>query len=78
MMRFLALGLGLLLAATSPAQDELPKDPSEPLDIEPPLLIQESPNRNVVHTTPDIAGQKEPDPERIGRASCRERVLVTV
>lgn len=60
----------LLLAATLPAQEELPKNPSEPLEIEPPLLIQETPNRNVVHTTPDtaVAGQTVLDPERIGIA----------
>jgi len=60
----------LLLAATLPAQEELPKNPSEPLEIEPPLLIQETPNRNVVHTNPDtaVAGQTVLDPERIGIA----------
>src|SRR3954467_5430304 len=70
MMRFLAWGMiSLLLAATLPAQDELPKDPSEPLDIEPPLLIQETPNKNVVRTTPDSpAVQQVLDPERIGIA----------
>jgi hypothetical protein len=67
MRRFLTLGISsLLLAATLPAQEELPKDPNEPLDIEPPLLIQETPNKNVVHTTPDSpAGQQAVDPERI-------------
>src|SRR5205085_8838482 len=41
-------------------------DPNEPLDIEPPLLIQETPNRNIVHTTPGSpAGQQVLDPERI-------------
>jgi hypothetical protein len=65
MRRFLWIS-SLLLAAALPAQDELPKDPSEPLDIEPPLLIQESPNRNVVRTTPDSAAAPQPlDPERI-------------
>jgi multidrug resistance efflux pump len=71
MRRFLAWGISsLLFAAILPAQEELPKDPGEPLDIEPPLLIQESPNRNVVHTTPDTApaGQQVLDPERIGIA----------
>jgi hypothetical protein len=70
MRRFLAWGISsLLLAAILPAQEELPKDPSEPLDIEPPLLIQESPNRNVVHTTPDTAGAPQAlDPERISIA----------
>ncbi|HKP02402.1 MAG TPA: hypothetical protein VJU77_03485 [Chthoniobacterales bacterium] len=69
MRRFLWMS-SLLLAATLPAQEELPKNPSEPLEIEPPLLIQETPNRNVVHTTPDtaVAGQTVLDPERIGIA----------
>jgi hypothetical protein len=65
MMRCITFGLGLLCAATLLAEEELPKDPAEPLDIEPPLLIQESPNRNIVYTTPAAPGQKEVDPERI-------------
>jgi hypothetical protein len=70
MMRSIALpfALALTFAATSLAQEELPKDPSEPLDIEPPLLIQESPNRNVVYTTPAAPGQKEADPDQIATA----------
>jgi multidrug resistance efflux pump len=73
MMRFLAFGLSLLLAAVLPAQEELPKNPEQPLEIEPPLLIQESPNRNVVRTTPETAGQKDLDPERIAIALERAR-----
>jgi hypothetical protein len=46
------------------AEEELPKDP-EPMDIEPPLLIQEAPNRNIVHNAPVASGQKDLDPERI-------------
>jgi multidrug resistance efflux pump len=65
MMRFLALPASLLFAVTLWAEEELPKDPAEPLDIEPPLLIQESPNRNIVHTAPAAPGQKELDPERL-------------
>ena len=68
MMRLIALAFSLLLAATLLAQEDLPKDPGEPLDIEPPLLIQESPNRNIVYTTPAAPGQKELDPERIALA----------
>jgi multidrug efflux pump subunit AcrA (membrane-fusion protein) len=68
MMRSVALPIILLFAATLLAQDELPKDPSDPLDIEPPLLIQETPNRNIVSTTPTAPGQKEADPERIALA----------
>lgn len=64
MMRFLALLGSLLLAATLPAEEELPKDP-EPMDIEPPLLIQETANRNLVYNAPPVPGQKDPDPERI-------------
>jgi hypothetical protein len=65
MMRSIALAFTLVFAATLLAEDELPKDPSEPMDIEPPLLIQEAPNRNIVYTTPPAPGQKELDPERI-------------
>lgn len=68
MMRLTALAFSLLLAATLLAEEELPKDPGEPLDIEPPLLIQESPNRNIVYTTPAAPGQKELDPERLALA----------
>ena len=68
MMRFLALPMSLLFAATLFAEEELPKDPGEPLEIEPPLLIQESPNRNIVKTAPAAPGQKELDPERIALA----------
>ena len=68
MFRHLAVGVLLLFAASLPAQDELPKDPSEPMDIEPPLLIQEAPNRNVVYARPDAADVAQPDPDRIAVA----------
>ena len=69
MMRWIALLGSLLLAATSPAEEELPKkDPGEPLDIEPPLLIQETPNQNIVYNAPPAPGQKDLDPERIAVA----------
>ena len=67
-MRWIAFAFTVLFSASLLAQDELPKDPSEPLDIEPPLLIQETPNRNIRQTTPDAANQKESDPERIALA----------
>ena len=67
-MRPIALAFPLLFAAPLLAQDELPTDPNEPLEIEPPLLIQETPNRNIRRTTPDVADQKELDPERIAAA----------
>lgn len=68
MMRCIALLGSLLLAVTlSAEEEELPKDP-EPLDIEPPLLIQETPNRNIVYNAPPASGQKGLDPERIALA----------
>jgi len=67
MMRCLALLVTLLLAATLPAEEELPKDP-EPMDIEPPLLIQETPNRNIVPNAPAAPGQRDLDPDRIALA----------
>ena len=68
MMRFIALPLMLAFAAALPAQEDLPKDP-EPMDIEPPLLIQEAPNRNIVYTSPGTPDQKPlPDPDQIAAA----------
>jgi len=63
MMRLLAFPLSFLLSVTLLAQEELPKDPEEPLEIEPPLLIQEIPDRSPVQSTPGVAPQL--DPERI-------------
>ena len=66
MMRWLAFPLVIVFAATLAAQEELPKNPEEPMDIEPPLLIQEAPNQNVVYARPDMPDQKPPaDPDRI-------------
>lgn len=65
-MRCIAFGVGLLFAATLLAEEpDLPAGPAEPLDIEPPILIQESPNRNIVYTTPTSPEQKAVDPERL-------------
>ena len=44
-MRLLTLLLSILLAASLLAEDEAPKDPGEPIDIEPPFLIPEIPVR---------------------------------
>ena len=66
-MRWLAFLGSLLFAAALPAEEELPKDP-EPMDIEPPLLIQETPNRNIVYNAPATPGQKDLDPDRITAA----------
>jgi len=65
MMRWIALPLVLAFATTLPAQ-ELPTDPNEPMEIEPPLLIQETPNQNIVYTAPGAGDQKPPaDPDQI-------------
>ena len=65
MMRWLALFGSVLFATALPAQEpDLPKEP-EPMEIEPPLLIQETPNRNIVRNAPAVPGQKDLDPERI-------------
>ena len=63
MMRLLAFPLGIFLAASLLAEDELPKDPEGSLDIEPPLLIQEIPSRGLAQAAPGVA--PELDPERI-------------
>ncbi len=60
MVRRFAFLLVVLLAASLPAEEELPQDPSEPLDIEPPLLIQEIPSRNPVQSTPGIDADFDP------------------
>jgi len=66
MMRLIALPFVIAFAAMLPAQEELPKNPEEPMDIEPPLLIQETPNRDIVYNTPAGPGEKpQPDPEKI-------------
>jgi multidrug efflux pump subunit AcrA (membrane-fusion protein) len=66
MMRAIALPFLLVFAAAALAQEQLPTDPSEPMDIEPPLLIQETPNQNIVYTTPGGADPKPlVDPDQI-------------
>src|SRR3989440_6782870 len=66
MMGWIALPLMLALAAGLSAQERLPTDRNEPMEIEPPLLIQETPNRNIVKTTPAESDQKLPaDPDQI-------------
>jgi microcompartment protein CcmL/EutN len=66
MMRWIALPFVLAFAATLPAQETLPTNPEEPTDIEPPLLIQEAPNQNIVYTTPaDSADKLAPDLDQL-------------
>ena len=63
MMRLFAFPLSFFLAASLMGEDELPTDPGQPLEIEPPLLIQEIPSRDQAHPTSEVA--PELDPERI-------------
>ncbi|HEX4630621.1 MAG TPA: hypothetical protein VH188_06620 [Chthoniobacterales bacterium] len=66
MMRWIALPFVLALAGTLLAQEKLPANPEEPMDIEPPLLIQQPPNQNIVYTTPaDPADKPAPDLEQL-------------
>ena len=66
MMRFIALPFVVVFAATLSAQEELPKDPEQSMDIEPPLLIQETPNQNIVSNAPAVAeSNPEADIERL-------------
>jgi len=53
----------LLLAAPLLAEEELPQDPSDPMDIEPPLLIQEVPGKESGASGPGVVATF--DPERI-------------
>lgn len=62
MMRPIACVLLLALAGALQAEEELPKDPETAMDIEPPLLIQEAPNLNIVYTRPD-APELKPTPD---------------
>jgi hypothetical protein len=65
-MRWIALPFVLALAGTLLAQEKLPANPEEPMDIEPPLLIQQPPNQNIVYTTPaDPADKPAPDLEQL-------------
>jgi hypothetical protein len=66
MMRWIALPFVLAFAATLLAQETLPTNPEEPMDIEPPLLIQQAPNQNIVYTTPaDSADKPAPDLDQL-------------
>jgi hypothetical protein len=66
MRRWIALPFVLAFAAMLPAQETLPTNPEEPTDIEPPLLIQQAPNQNIVNTTPpDPADKPAPDLDQL-------------
>src|SRR5712691_9435667 len=65
MMRLVAFSLGIFLAASLPAQEELPKDPVESFDIEPPLLNQDVGLPNSGKSTAAADSQNQRDPEQI-------------
>jgi hypothetical protein len=65
MMRLVAFSFGVFLAASLRAQEELPKDPVESFDIEPPLLNQNIGLPNSGKSTAASDSQKELDPEQI-------------
>ena len=66
MMRLFAFLSLALLSAPLLADDKLPKDPVESFDIEPPLLIQEIPERiSSGKSGTEASAEKEIDPERI-------------
>ncbi|MDP9098264.1 MAG: hypothetical protein M3N48_04630 [Verrucomicrobiota bacterium] len=78
MMRLIALLFILALTAALRAQEHLPTDPNEPMDIEPPLLIQAAPNQNIVYTTPESPDQKPvPDPDQIAATLEKARKSAT-
>jgi len=64
-MRLVAFSLGVFLAASLRAQEELPKDPVESFDIEPPLLNQNIGLPNSGKSTAASDSEKELDPEQI-------------
>jgi hypothetical protein len=70
MRRFaLTLAIAAATAAALGAEEDLPTNPNEPMDIEPPLLIQETPNRNIVYTTPgNLEAKPAGDPEQLAIA----------
>jgi hypothetical protein len=65
MMRAVAFSLGVFLAASLHAQEELPKDPVESFDIEPPLLNQNIGLPNSGKSATPSESPKELDPEQI-------------
>jgi hypothetical protein len=62
MMRLFAFPLIIFFAASLFAEEELPQNPTEePLDIEPPLLIQEIPSRDPVQSTSGVPASLDPE-----------------
>ena len=72
MMRLVAFWLSLFLSAALLAEEELPQDPGEALDIEPPLLIQEIPSRDPVQPAAAVAAQLDPEQITIALEKARK------
>jgi multidrug resistance efflux pump len=72
MMRFVAFLLIMFLAAPLLAEEELPQDPSDPLDIEPPLLIQEVPSPGLAQSNSGAVPELDPDRIQIALEKARK------
>ena len=71
-MRWFTYLLGIFSSVALLAEDELPQDPEEPLDIEPPLLIQEVPTRGPAPSTPTAAAALDPDQIQVALEKARK------
>src|SRR5438309_6737039 len=72
MVRSLALPLSFLVAASLTAQDELPTDPGQSLDIEPPLLIQEVPMQKEIPSATALSSTSDPDQIQLALENARK------
>jgi len=72
MRRSVAFPLCFFLAASLFGEDELPTDPDEPLEIEPPLLIQEIPSRSEMPAAAEPASALDPDRIQIALESAKK------
>src|SRR5215831_11264645 len=75
MVRPLAFPLSFLAAAYLFAQDELPTNPVESLDIEPPLLIQNVPTQKEGPSASVADSKSDPDQLLIALESARKNVV---
>jgi hypothetical protein len=68
MMRLVACSLCAFLATVALAESELPKNSETSFEVEPPLLIEEQPNRRALPEGVESAPERELDPQRIAAA----------
>jgi hypothetical protein len=68
MMRLVACSLCAFLATVALAESELPKNSETSFEVEPPLLIEEQPNRRALPEGVESAPERESDPQRIAAA----------